>query len=514
MNAFALPHLDHGYQTVPQPNLGGRTIPYQRGKGLGGSTMINFTVWTRGPAADWDRWAKLVGDSDWAWSRIKDRYRQLETFHDKIDDKFRKYVNPDKKDHGYSGPIHVSIPETETEGHLLKTMDAGIEMGLPLNPDLNSGNELGISIGHSSLVDGLRIVADKLLIDCPKNLTVWTDAQVAKVLMERDTAVGVKTTTGRIVYATHEVILSAGGIDTPKILLLSGIGPREELQTVGIETIHELPGVGKNASDHLMVIICDMMGPNYDGRSEFDTEAERHHAALEKWKSDRSGPFAFYMKDSAMIFGKDAALEKIPEFQALPEEVREHIARSDVPTWEIATGGPLIPPTFTMPPESSYKSHVVLHMNPQSTGEVTLKSNDPSEPPLIDPKYLSNPYDRATLIAAVKAERQLMSTKTMQSHFKGPITAPASESDEDILAFIQQVGGPLWHFSSTAKMGQSSDKMAVVDSNLRVHGLKKLRVADISVCPFNPNAHTQAVAYVVGQTAAEKLIAEYELSKI
>jgi choline dehydrogenase-like flavoprotein len=223
-----------GYQTVPQKHLDGPVIAYDRGEGLGGSTSINFAVWNIGPRDDYDMIAELVGDDEWKWDHVHERYKRLESYYGfaprDVPEQYKKYLDPKPDDHGHDGPLKIGFPPV-WEKSLIDILEICDAAGYPSNPDVNTGNPIGVSIYPNTAYKGLRTTAADLLVDAPTNLQVLTDAQVAKVVFDGHTAVGISTVDGKMLFATNEVILSAGSLDTPKILMLSGVGPASELAT-------------------------------------------------------------------------------------------------------------------------------------------------------------------------------------------------------------------------------------------------------------------------------------------
>ncbi|KAL2009579.1 hypothetical protein VTN00DRAFT_5386 [Thermoascus crustaceus] len=514
LTAFKTPKMELGYQTTPQAALGGKQIPYARGKGLGGTSAINFTSYTRGPAADYDRWAELVGDEDWGWMRSKERFKKIECFRGSVPELLARYAKPDLDSYGKDGFMKIS-PPSQWEPETQIVMDALTELGHPINLDQNTGNPIGVAIGISSSSSGIRTTSSSAYLISKEllNLTIWTNSTVSKILFEGKRAVGVETLNGRTASARLEIILCAGAFDTSKLLLLSGIGPADELSALNIKVHHDLPGVGKGLQDHCSVCLTELMSRSFSERVAFELSPEKVEEAYKQWQIDRTGPLSFYYGSNVSALIKDSSWFDMEEFKQLPVEEQRFLRNATVPMYEMVVGGPLVPPTIHQfnTKEDGFLSNIVILMNPQSRGSVTLASANPGDSPLIDVGYMTHPYDRRSLIESVRRAMQLPKTRRLAPYWKGHINVPGSEGDEDIWTFIQENLSPVWHANGTVKMGKPDDKSACVDSKLRVRGLESLRVADMSVCPKTVNNHAQSTAYLIGEFAAEKIIEDYGL---
>lgn len=403
-------------------------------------------------------------------------------------------------------------------------MDSFKQAGLPHNPDVNSGNPVGMSLFMSSAHQGVRVTAADVLDDAPNNLTVITEAPVQRIIMEGKMAVGVEARGKQCMLVTqqsgsadnadlttNEVILSAGTLDTPKILMHSGIGPAHELQKFQIRPTHDLPAVGQGLHDHFCAPLVLLRNPGTNDRNAFFGDQAAMDAALEQWKRDGTGPWAQHFSQAAGAFLKSDRITSLGEFKALPGPVQEFMNRETIPHYEILApcGFHLMAPGFTT--DYSYLCLPGFLMNVQSRGEVRLQSSNPDDPLLFDPKFLSHPFDRR---AAVEMFRHVLEVAKHPSLAKDNISTllgPESESDEDILEFFRNALTPGYHFTGTVKMGKPGEVDAAVDSKFRVFGVGNLRVADMSVVPLLANNHTQTTAYVTGVSCAETLIEEYGL---
>jgi choline dehydrogenase-like flavoprotein len=241
------PALNYNYKTVPQQDADKREIEYDRGTGLGGSTTINFGVWNIGPKDDHDEIARLTGDDEWKWENAKERYKRVENYHGfapNVPPSMERYLNPKPEDHGHSGPINIGMSST-WEASVTSTMDLWASAGYKLRADLGDGTGLGFAIGPSTSHHGVRSTAADMVLKGPSNLQIVTDSSVAKVLFDSEKkAIGIQTLDGNVYHASKDIILSTGALDTPKILMHSGIGPRDQLTKFGISVLHENNAVG------------------------------------------------------------------------------------------------------------------------------------------------------------------------------------------------------------------------------------------------------------------------------
>ncbi|OZJ03926.1 hypothetical protein BZG36_03606, partial [Bifiguratus adelaidae] len=447
-------------------------------------------VYTRGASADYDRWAELVGDGDWKWEKTKERSQKIESFRADISSELRRYANPDMTSYGTQCLLPVSLPSVlESESEIV--FEAARELGYPTNLDHNSGNPIGMSLAAGSSGDGLRSTSASAYL---------ADKKVAKVILEGKTAVGIETTNGLKAVAKLEVILCAGAVDTPKLLLLSGIGPLEELNRHNIEVKHQLEGVGMDLQDHCGVFLAKHMGPNFSSRVGTMMSDQKMTAAREQWSKEKTGPLVTQYASACMAFVKEPKVFESEEFKSLDASVQGYLRGSTVPSFEIIANGPLVPPTYVFSDsDDGFLSVVIINMNPQSRGSIKLQSSDPEMPPLIDFAYMSHPYDRHILIEGVRHAMQFVKTRTISKYWKSSINVPKSEQEQDI-----------WHANGSVVMDKANDKLACVDSELRIHGLQNIRVADLSVCPLTPNNHTQATAYLIGEYAAEKILQSHD----
>jgi choline dehydrogenase-like flavoprotein len=357
---------------------------------------------------------------------------------------------------------------------------------------------------------GLRVTAATAYLSSPPpNLTIKTDTPVAKVVIDDSKkAVGVHTLAGEIYKASKEVILSAGSFDTPKILLLSGIGTATDLSSHSITLVQDLPGVGKGLKDHCLATITLLLKAN--AVSAVPTAAEFPAVAKTNPVVARD-PLRETGTASPMAWLSSDAVKGSTEFAALDKETKEYLLK--VPSYEMMTVDmPMSPEVFPLlGPGDRVVTLAAAVQNNQSTGSVRLASSDPKEHALVDPNLLAHPYDQRVAIEALRRVIALSKVPTFADITEKVIEGPEGDSDEALLDHFKKGVVPIFHFLGTCKMGKHEDKMAVVDKNFRVNGLAGLRVVDLSVAPVLPNNHTQSTAYLIGETAAEKMVEEYGL---
>lgn len=500
------PQFNWQYKTTPQSAFGDRELVYPRGKGLGGSTAINFCNWTIGPRDEYDFWAAKVKDDAFDFEHAEQRFDGIAGFRQPTKEQQRII---DVESHAEDGPVKVQYPTTFEKG-FLKLFDALLELeDLPLDKDLNSGDPIGFSVCPTTSQSSKRISsANAYLQDIPDNLHIMIDSQVYKVLIEDDRATGVSTKHCAY-YCSKDVILSAGAIDTPKLLMLSGIGPKPHLTMHAIPCIQDLP-VGIGLQDRPLSQITYKMKPGTFDRAKTFGDPENLQIATEQFKKDGTGPLAslYNSLQMAWLKGSDELYES-KEFKELPAEVQDRLRASTVPLRELALWGPTGNPEED--PKSDYLTMTFFLHSVMSRGTVQLASANPELPPLIDLNMLSDPFDRGNFIETAQLAYRIMESPQITSNFEieGWFDAPVSCRPADIWEYLKKTTEAAWHASGSVKMGTPDDPEACVTSDFRVKGVDGLRVVDNSVTPFLMSCHTQSIAYFVGATAAEKIVREY-----
>ncbi|OHW89425.1 glucose-methanol-choline oxidoreductase [Colletotrichum incanum] len=521
-STIAQPGLDYGYISTPQEHARNRRVPQARGKGLGGSSATNFQVWSLGAREEFDEWAAAVGDDSWGFESVLERVKkvfhdslliggacnhaniqQLENLHlDDLSADWEDYVKPDAKTHGFSGltggsPIDVSIGHVERETKSF--IDAGSDLGHKRNLDPNDGDPIGFSLNPTTSLNGVRTTGASAFLEkgLPDNLTILTESRVVKVVFQGNRAVGVVKEDGS--QTKREVILCAGAFDSPRLMLLSGVGPRSDLEALGISVVKDLDGVGKSFTDHPMIVTCFQMKSGFTDRTGL-VDPAKYQEAIKQLTETGNGPLLGHFSSIPHAFLKNDRAYQSPEFQQLSDDVKHFLLKPGVPSYELVIG-PLIPPDYVFEkPDDGFFSVFVANMNSLSRGQIKLSTSDPKDTPLINPNYLSHPYDTVNLREALREALNLMQTPQIKNHFVRPIFAPKSDNENDIAEFIEQNVAGLWHPSCSMKMGKGEGDGSCVNCDLKVHGLSGLRVADLSI-----------VAYVIGQIAAEKISDEYGL---
>ncbi|KAI0119603.1 putative GMC oxidoreductase [Daldinia grandis] len=504
--------LNWGYKTAPQEFCNNRELDYSRGLGLGGSSAVNFSVFTVGASRDYDEWARVVGDHAFAWAHMQRRFKSLESFDPTLPPGIEsRYAAPKAEDHGSSGPLRTGYV-AEAEMDVAPLFDAFEKAGYPLNPDHNSGNPIGFSLGINSSSKGVRSTAADLFAAALGNLTIVTESPVQRLILEGNKAIGVESN-GKRYLASKEVILSAGSVNDPKILMHSGIGPRAQLEKYDIPVVKDVPAIGQGLRDHMFIPLAYTRAEGTTDRASFYGDKKAMADALEQWRKDGSGPWAKYACQLPIGWFKLDKLVASQEYQDLPPGEKDLISDATVPHYELLSHFPLhwFVPDFAAS-ALDYAALLVFLFNAQSRGEVTLQSADPDAALRIDPKFLATAFDRRAAIEALRDALRFVRSEGYARDNVSTITGPASDSDEDLLEYWRQTIGSSWHMSGTVKMGHPGSADAAVDNNFRLIGFEGLRVADMSVVPVLASCHVQSVAYLTGITCAEKLISEYDLA--
>jgi choline dehydrogenase-like flavoprotein len=480
------PKLNWGYNSTPQSALNDRVIALDRGKGLGGSSAINFSYWNVGPKDDFEEIARQTVDPDWHWTNVQRILKEIESYDSTPPAGFEKYIDADPKVHGHDGPLKIGFPKIAEE-EVRDILDIFLEQGSPRNLDMGSGNPLGFALGPSSAYNATRSTAADLLQDCPSNLKIRTESLVHKVVIRQGVAKGIQLINGTELFASEEVILAAGAVDTPKILMHSGIGPENQLKNFGIEVIHDNPNVGQNLRDHIHCSPTYARVEKSSKRGTWFRDSHLHAAAMKHWEESRTGPLAEILTCGAVGFVKNEAVYQSKEFLNLAEKEKKFLRAPSIPSYEILIGGPSGEQYVDPHAHPEMLTLLVFLMNPQSCGSATLQSSDPTVPLLVDLNFLNNPFDERVAVEAMRDVLKVINSPAFQENTIAMVHGPKSSSDEDILAYWRERGVSTWHMAGTCKMGKDQKKdSACVDVDFKVHGVKNLRVADMSVYPFLP----------------------------
>lgn len=293
---------------------------------------------------------------------------------------------------------------------------------------------------------------------------------------------------------------------------MNGIGPKSELESVGVTVKKDLPGVGKHLQDHVLAFMSVEVDGAMNDRWAFESNEGLMSEAAALWEKDRTGAFALQQSCLWGGFLKHPDLCSLPEYTALPASTQQFLAKKDVPTFEFINNSLAWPPGVQIEEGNSYMTFIAFLMNPQSEGSITLRSSDPNDKPIIHLNLLTHPYDARIMRESVRLIwEKIINNKVLKSSIKRTLCGPASLSDADIDAFVRDNGRISWHANGTVVMGKEGEQDVCVDKDYKVLGVKGLRVADLSVCPLTTNNHTQPTAYLVGYKAAQRIIEEYRL---
>ena len=467
------------YQTVPQPGLNGRRGYQPRGRGLGGSSSINAMIYARGHPSDYERWA-AEGNQGWSWAEVLPWFKRAE-HNERGADAF----------HGTGGPLNVM--DLRSPNPLLQAfLDAGGQAGYPINRDFNGAEQEGIGPYQVTHRGGERFSAAKAYLTPHlqrPNLEVITGIHATRVLLEGRRAVGVEGVRDNerlVIRARHEVLLAAGALQSPQLLLLSGVGAPEDLARHGIPVQHALPGVGLHLHDHVDVVqvvdaplAVDSFGLSAGGLL-------RLGRAVGQWRRERTGLLTTNFAEGGG-FIRSRPEEPIPDLQLhfVVGKLVDHGRKSVM--------------------GHGFSCHVCL-LRPKSRGRVSLLDADPMSAPLIDPAFLAEPEDTAALVRGFKLMRQLLAQPAL-ARFGGhehPASA-AARTDEQIELFIRRHADTIYHPVGSCRMG--AGPLDVVDARLRVHGLDGLRVVDASIMPAIVGGNTNAPVIMVAERAAAMVAA-------
>jgi len=463
------------FDTVPQKGLNGR-IGYQpRGKVLGGSSSVNAMIYIRGQREDYDAWA-AQGNPGWAWADVLPYF--LKSEHNE------RGGGPL---HGQGGPLNVMDLRSPNR-YAPEFVKAGQQAGYTLNPDFNGAQQEGVGMYQVTHKNGERFSAAKAYLTPHlgrPNLKVMTEAHTTRILMEGRRAVGVEVRVGgqrQQLKARREVLLCAGALQSPQVLLLSGIGPGAQLQQHGIGVAHDLPGVGAHLHDHLDLVLCydaphlkDLFGLSLTGLANA-------LKGISEWRRQRSGMLT-------TNFAEAGGFIRSQPGEATPDLQLHFVIGKLVDHGRKTVFG------------HGYSCHVCL-LRPKSRGSVRLASADPLAPPLIDPNFLAERDDVDRLVRGVKLMRQVLQQPALAALGAREFAdSAAAQSDAQLEQFVRDHADTVYHPVGSCRMGRGP--LDVVDHELRVHGLQGLRVVDASIMPQVVSGNTNAPSIMIGEKAAE-----------
>ena len=467
------PRTDWCFATEAEPGLNGRTVPYPRGRGLGGSSSINGMVYMRGQARDYDGWAQM-GNRGWSWDDVLPWFRKSEY-----------HFGPPDEFHGTGGEWRVEQPRVGWE--ILDAFQrACADIGLHPTPDFNDGDNEGTGKFMVNQRSGTRWNTARGFLKPAErrpNLTVLTGARARRILFDGPRATGLEfRRKGRDERAevAGELVLAAGAIGSPHLLQVSGVGPGALLQEKGVAVLHELSGVGGNLQDHMQI----RMAFRVSGVETLNRRANSLWGRLGmglEYILFRRGPLTMAPSQLGAFAKSDPSRETA--------NVQYHVQPLSLDRF----GEPLHTfPAFTASP---------CNLRPESRGWVTLKSPDPEEPPAIRPNYLSTPGDRQVAVESVRLTRRIAAAPSLAPYAPEEfVPGPAFESDEELARAAADLGTTTYHPVGTCRMGSGSE--AVVSDRLKVHGLENLRVIDASVMPAIVSGNTNSPTIMIAEKGA------------
>ncbi len=465
------------FETDPDPNMNGRRIYWPRGKTLGGSSSINGLIYIRGQREDYDHWAEL-GNPGWGYEDVLPYFVKSE-----------KNQRGAVAYHGASGPLKVS--DIGAKHELVEAFINGAgELGIPRNDDFNGASQEGAGYYQLTTWKGWRCSTARGYLGAARhrpNLRIETDAQATRLIFDGTRAVGVHYRQGgqmKSVRCRAEVLLSAGAIQSPQLLQLSGIGPAPLLQRHGIAVVRHAPQVGENLQDHLQLRLTYECAKPITTNDQLNAWMGRLKLGLQ-WLLFRSGPLAVGINQGGCFMHALTDASKRPDIQF-------HVATLSADM----AGGKVHPFSgFTLS---------VCQLRPESRGYIRIRSRDPLQPPAIQPNYLATDRDRRTAVAAVRAARAIAESPAMGPYVKREVKpGPGCASDDALLDFSRNHGATIFHPSGTCRMG--IDDEAVLDPRLRVRGVAGLRVVDCSAMPTLVSGNTNAPAVMMAEKAVDMI---------
>ncbi len=468
------PKFSWCYETEAVPGSANRPMVWPRGKVLGGSSSINGLIYIRGQKEDYDHWRQL-GNTGWSYDDVLPFFRKAEDNERGADDF-----------HGADGPLQVS----DIRGHRAiceALIDAAEAHGIPRNPDFNGAVQEGAGYYQTTTRNGRRSSAAAGYLTRARgrpNLKIETDAMTSRILIENGRAVGVTyLKDGRQVEARSngDVVVSGGAINSPQLLQISGIGPGDLLRDIGVDVLVDLPGVGENLQDHYQSRLVHETHPGQSLNEDVAGLFKRARVGLE-YAIRRTGPLTVAAGQVGLFF-----------------KTRPELATPDVQAHFIC---------FSADKPMEHKLHdyagvtlSICQLRPESRGHVRARSGDTMARPQIQPNFLDTPGDCRTMVDGLKVAREIASRPAYDRHvIRETLPGPEVISDDDLLAYVRETGGTIYHPCGTCKMG--SDPMAVVDERLRVKGVGNLRVADCSIMPTVISGNTNAPAIMIGERCA------------
>lgn len=467
------------YSSEPDESTGNRRIPIPRGKLLGGSSSINGMVFVRGQSQDYDHWAQL-GNRGWSYSDVLPIFREMESYQGDAEDEFR----------GRDGPLKVT--ESNESGEIYDALiKAAGEVGIDYTNDYNGATQDGIGMTQATIRKGRRMSTAFCYLDPARsrqNLTIQANALTECLLFDGKKCVGVRFTVNgqkQEARAAREIIVSTGSINSPQLLELSGIGQAEVLKAQGIEVRHELKGVGENLRDHysprMKWTVPSTLGMTYNDKARgvgLVWQALRYALTHKGLLGLPAAPIRAYIRTREGLEAPDAAISWIPF---------------------------LVGNNFKLAKESGVTA-IMNILRSESTGSIHVSSADATKPPAVRFNFLTAQLDRDVTLEAMRITRRIMTAPAMQNVAKDEIAPGVNiDADDELLDWVRKNAETTYHPVGTCKMG--ADPMAVVDDQLRVHGMEGLRIADASIMPTLTSGNTNAPSIMIGEKASRMVLA-------
>ena len=468
------------YSSEPEANTNGRKLPVPRGKILGGSSSINGLAFVRGQAQDFDTWAQM-GNKGWSYDDVLPLFKRMESYEADGDDRFR----------GREGPLRVTNPKPT--GPLLTTIiKAAEQVGIPHNPDYNGASQEGIAMSQATIASRRRMSTAACYLEPIRsrpNLHIETDALTEGLILDGKRCVGVRYSVAGVTREARcgrEVVVSAGSINSPQLLELSGIGQAERLQALGIEVRHALPGVGENLRDH------------------FAPRTRWAVGARGTTFNDRGRGLGLVNQAFRYVIGQPSMLAMVAAPMRAFVRSREGLEAPDL----LLGWVPMLTEPGPKGPVLSKQSGMTCYahvMRPESKGHIHITSSDPRRAPAINFNFLSSPVDAELTVKAVRIACSIMRSSAM-APLQVTEIAPGTNrnTDDEILDWVKAAAETTYHPVGTCKMGQ--DPMAVVDERLRVHGITGLRIADASIMPTLTSGNTNAPSIMIGEKVSDLVL--------
>lgn len=473
---------NYAFETVPQAELNGRKGYQPRGRGVGGSTLINAMLYIRGQQQDYDGWAEM-GCHGWSWADVFPYFKEAE-------------CNERGADawHGDAGPLNVADLRTPNPfaGRLVK---AAVEAGFPANEDFNGARQEGVGYYQVCQKGGERWNAARAFLESRRrdNLHVIAEVQALRLTFDGHRVTGVRIARGEeaeTITARREVVLAAGAFGSPQLLQASGIGNAEELSELGIPVVHDLPAVGENLQDHLDYTV-DRLFKTRELIGVTPGFALQFLGAIREYKKGRTGLVTSNVAEAGGFIKSRPDLDR-PDLQL-------HFC---------------ISPVDDHGRKRHYSRGFAIHvcvLRPKSRGTVKLASADPRQAPLIDPAFLSHPDDLTDLIAGIRCVHRILAAPSLQAFDVKPLYDTPDDDDATLAAYVRARSDTIYHPVGTCRMG--ADEASVVDPALRVRGIQGLRVADASIMPTLISGNTQAPAAMIGQRGADLILRDLKAAE-